>query len=189
MTARVLANVDLTSNTNAVLDTDWFISPVDEMANGLHDGVYASFANHTCGVRFFTNQSITVTGVRMFCPGTSAKTVKTSIWNKAGTRLANANISCGSGTSTSTSTFGTPQVLTAHRVYYVSGWITDGSLGLGYGVANTDLAILDSQVDVKWPGSAQIFWSGWGMDSAGDTFPNGDNSNVICQFDPVYTVP
>ncbi len=189
MTARVLTNVDLTSNTNAVLDTDWFFSPVIEMANGLHAGVYASFANHTCGTRFMTSQAITVTGIQMYCPGTSAKTVKLSLWNKAGTRLANVSVSCGSGASTTTGTFGSSQALSAGLLYYVSGWITDGSLGLGYGVANSDTGIADSQTGVKFPGSASIFWTGWGADSTGDTFPNGDNSNVMCQFVPVYTVP
>ncbi len=185
---RTFVNADL-ATTNAVLQLDWFVSPVIEMANGLHDGVYASFANHTCGTRFMPSKGIHVTGVTMFCPGSSAKTDKVSLWNKAGTRLANTNISCGSGTSTSTGTFGSSVALTAGLLYYVSGWITDGSLGLGYGVANTDLNITSSQVDVHWPGSAVITWTGWGADASGDVFPNGDNVNVICQFVPAYTVP
>lgn len=185
-TFRTMVNADL-ATTNAVLSTDWFVSPVIEMANGLHTGVFASFANHTCGVRFTPFQGIHVTGVRFYWPDTTSKSVKVSLWNKAGTRLATAT--AAESTAGIKSVSFTSTALTAGQVYYVSGWITDGSLGMGYGVANTDLFIADSQVSVKFPGSSVIMWTGWGADSAGDTFPNGDNVNVICQFDPVYTVP
>lgn len=187
-TFRTMVNADL-ATTNAVLQMDWFVSPVDEMANGLHSGVYASFAGHTCGVRFMTKKALTVTGVRFYWPGTISKTMKVSLWNKAGTRLANASASQTTSASVQTISFGSSVALTANLLYYVSGYVTDGSTGLGYGVSNTDLNLLNSQVDVHYPGSAVIVWTGWGADSSGDVFPNGDNTNVICQFDPVYTVP
>lgn len=84
--------------------------------------------SYTPGISFLLSRAMTCTGVRFFWPsGTGTKTVKVSIWNGAGTRLANGSASVTSN-GILTINFSSSVSLNAGELYTIGYWETGGSI-------------------------------------------------------------
>lgn len=84
--------------------------------------------SYTPGISFLLSRAMTCTGVRFFWPsGTGTKTVKVSIWNGAGTRLANGSASVTSN-GILTISFSSSVSLNAGELYTIGYWETGGSI-------------------------------------------------------------
>ena len=97
--------------------------------SGLAVAVGASVlsGSQTCGVRFFCDRAKSCTGAKFYWPGgVGAKTIKVSLWDESGTRLANVSVSVNAA-GLYTATFGSPVSLTLGTRYRVSMWETGGS--------------------------------------------------------------
>lgn len=142
-------------------------------------GTTLTAGNYTTATRFFVDRAATLTGVRFWWPGGASRTIKVSLWDAAGVRLASTTVAVNAA-GLYVATFAA--ALTAGVIYRVSLW--DNS-GVSY------LKTTSAAANVLVP--ARIFAAGGGLYyeaityfGAGDTFPNGTGSEAYL-MDPLVT--
>jgi len=172
--------------------TDWFVTPVVEANASIttFDGV----AQKPGGTAFMCMRACSVTGVRLAYPNATSKTIKASLWNDAGSRLANASATYSSA-GIKTLSFGSSTSLTPGKRYHVSLYETGGTTSIGYLIGSSafPMAMGNSNTDAPTGGSPVVVWLAWGEDAgggAGDVFPgNSGSGGEIYPVDPIVTVP
>jgi hypothetical protein len=126
------SNVVLTQNTNDIAIAANLLSAtpwVDITQMSTQLAPTAQSGSDTVGCTFLVGQSgtWTCTGVVFYwVVASGTKSVKCSIWDSAGTRLANVTVSSVT-TGVWTGTFGSPVSLTVNAPYWIGCWQTDAS--------------------------------------------------------------
>jgi hypothetical protein len=137
----------------------------------------------TLGVKFQSNVTGFVKGVRFFGHGTPSGTYRGQLWSNAGALLASATFSGVSGNNWNQVLFSSPILIAANTTYIVSYHTTSGSYtatagGLNGSVTNASLTALSGGTS----GGNGVFSYG-----GAPTFPSNSFGNANYWADVVFT--
>jgi hypothetical protein len=122
----------------------------------------------TTGVKFQVQNLLTIKGVRFRYNSTGSKTIKVSLWDSSGTRLASGTISVTTGTAIYSALFDTPYTVTTstqEKTLTASIWQNDGS---NYNYTTAD----SSQPVLPFMAGPYLTYQNFSNYQAGDAFPN-----------------
>lgn len=139
----------------------------------------SSAGNFTVGCRFYANIDVNCIGVRFYWIAAASKSVKVSLWDNTGTRLATATVTVPS--TGIYAGFFASVALTAYALYRVTCWQTDGA---NY-TNNSSTPYFNPPV----LGGAAVFWDLTRLYLAGDAAPTTTAASEVYTSDPILVYP
>jgi hypothetical protein len=162
-------------------------SPVDIAGNVAPS--FSSAGSFAVGQGFMPQVAMTQTGVRFYYPDTTSRTIKVSLWDNTGTRVATSTATYNTA-GVKTVTWGTPVAVMssqAYKYWNVSMWDTSGT-----GFIQTTGVAASEEPTFPAQNGPSISWRAISSYGTGDVSPSAtfnSTGGAIYPIEPVFTVP
>jgi hypothetical protein len=164
------------------------ISPVDAWNSGNTTAVTPGAGDFTMGVKLYFTQPCTVTGIRIYYPDGTSRTVRAGLWDGS-TNLATVDVTMA-GAGVAIMPFASPVTIGAadtYKTHYVSLYDTSGSHKIwgASSKANWTSGTLGPVVPFV---NGDVLIVDQGTYAASDALPSTTDS-VVYAVEPVFTIP